>query len=73
MAEVMYVECLFQLPGYTDAAIHQCVEALAQKVVVLCDLKEFYFALEQERDLAEILREKVKSAILDKAPYVKAE
>lgn len=56
--------------GYTNAAVLECITALAQKTVVLCDLQEFYFVLEQEKDLVEILREKVRAAILDKKPYV---
>lgn len=59
--------------GYTDAAIYQCTSALAHKVVVLCDLQEFYMALEQEQNLVAILREKIKSAIIDKKPYIHAD
>ncbi|MEN6462682.1 MAG: restriction endonuclease [Syntrophomonas sp.] len=57
--------------GFTSAAVQQCKEALVQKTIVLCDLEEYFFALEQEKDLLGMLREKVKSAMIDKNPYLR--
>lgn len=57
--------------GFTDAAIQSCKEALSQKVIVLCDLQEFFFMLEQERDLPSLLREKIQAAIIEKNPYLR--
>jgi restriction system protein len=54
---------------YTAAAISTCREALRDKVVVLCQVKELVWLLDQERDLKEFLKEKTRAAIIDKNPY----
>ena len=59
--------------GYTDAAVQHCIEALRQNVIVLCDLQEFFLVLEQEKDLIEMLRHKINTAVIDKKPYVQSE
>jgi len=53
---------------YTDAAVSQCKEALHNKVCVLCELEEIVLALEQDRDLKEMLRTKVHMALIEKQP-----
>jgi restriction system protein len=54
--------------GYTDAAIATCREALSQKTIVLCELKEIVMLLENERDLPAMLRQKLQAARIDKNP-----
>lgn len=55
---------------YTDAAVNICKEALNTKVVILSDLNEIVFALEQEKDIRNLLRKKINSAVIDKNPYI---
>lgn len=54
--------------GYTKAAIKNCIDALQDKVVVLCELREIIYALERERDLKEFFEKKINMAILEKNP-----
>ncbi len=54
--------------GYTTAAIQQCKEALRDKVIVLCKLEELVHALEQERDLKQLLHAKIEAAVIHKNP-----
>lgn len=54
--------------GFTDAAINTCREALANRVVTMCELKEFVRLLELERDLRDVLKSKIHAAIVDKNP-----
>lgn len=56
--------------GYTKSAIKQCEEALSQKVVSLCTLKEIILLLEKYSDLTEMLEKKIHSAIIEKNPFV---
>lgn len=62
---------LISYSGYTEAAIGNCREALAQRVVVLCNLQEIVQLLEREDDLTEFLRKKVRAAVVDKNPHHK--
>ncbi|MDA1189787.1 MAG: restriction endonuclease [Chloroflexi bacterium] len=55
--------------GFTKPAIATCKEHLANAPVVLVGLEEIVLALEHEADLAELLRVKVRAAILDKNPW----
>jgi len=57
--------------GYTPAAIQDCKDALRDKVIVLCELAEFVHAIEQRRDLKEILSAKIDAAIIHKNPFTK--
>ena len=57
--------------GYTAAAVSDCVDALVQKVVVLCTLEEIYHALDAEIDFVEFLRKKVRAVMLQKDPCAK--
>ncbi|PYT51183.1 MAG: restriction endonuclease [Acidobacteria bacterium] len=54
--------------GYTPAAVQTCKESLARAVFLLCELKEFVFLLEQEKDLRDFLKKKIEAAIVDKNP-----
>jgi restriction system protein len=54
--------------GYTPAAVDQFRQALTQRVAVLCTLQEFVEGLDAGTDLADLLRRKVKAAVLDKRP-----
>lgn len=56
-------------PSYTDPAIVICRESLSRMVVTLCTLQEIVLLLEQERDLKDFLRAKVRAAIIDKNPF----
>jgi hypothetical protein len=54
---------------FTDPAIAQSKQALAQKVSVLCELEELVHLLEREADIASYLREKVRAAITERRPF----
>lgn len=56
---------------YTQPAITVCKEALALKVVVLCELQEIVMLLDKEKDLQEFLRSKIDAAIVGKNPFLK--
>ena len=56
---------------FSTAAISTCRDALSQKVVVLCMLQEIVRTLEEEGDLAELLKAKVRRAVIDRLPYVR--
>jgi restriction endonuclease Mrr len=59
--------------GYTEAAVMGHRQALTQKVVVLCAVRELVLLLEQSGDLKRFLKEKVKAAALDRNPYYQPE
>jgi restriction system protein len=54
--------------GFTDAAVIACKEALAHRVVTMCELGEFVRILDNERDLRDVLNSKIRAAIVDKNP-----
>jgi len=54
--------------GFTQPAVDECQRVLAQRVVVLGELRELVMVLEQERPLDEWLREKVRRAMIDREP-----
>jgi hypothetical protein len=54
---------------YTAPAVAECRHALSQKVVTLCTLQEIVMVLEKQVELAEFLRTKVQSTIMDKSPF----
>ncbi|GAA4507051.1 restriction endonuclease [Actinoallomurus oryzae] len=54
--------------GYTHGAISQCVEALASKVVVLAEIHELLFLLEQQGNIADWLAAKARAAAVDRVP-----
>lgn len=54
--------------GYTAPAIDQVKQALTNKVIVLCELRELVFLLERRCDMTEFWRRKVHAAVIDKNP-----
>lgn len=54
--------------GFAAPAIEECQRALSQRVMVLGEVRELLLLLEQERDIAEWLREKVRRATLERQP-----
>ncbi|OPZ84070.1 MAG: hypothetical protein BWY76_02004 [bacterium ADurb.Bin429] len=56
--------------GYTEPAITVCRDALRDKVIVLCELREIIRLLEQELDMQEFLRTKIRAAKLDREPFL---
>lgn len=60
---------LISYSGYTDPAIAICREALSRMVVALCGLQEIVQLLEHEGGLTELLKKKVRAAVIDKNPY----
>ncbi|GHE54807.1 hypothetical protein GCM10018785_25280 [Streptomyces longispororuber] len=54
--------------GFTQPAVDECQRVLTQRVVVLGELRELVILLEQERPLAEWLREKARRAVIDREP-----
>lgn len=57
--------------GYTQPAVLTCKEALAQKVIVMCEIEEIVKLLEQQGNLTAFLKEKIQAAIVDKTPFYK--
>ncbi|MGW5868995.1 hypothetical protein ACWFRJ_43430 [Streptomyces sp. NPDC055239] len=58
--------------GFTGPAIKESERALSQRVFVLGELRELVLLLEQEGDVANWLREKVRFAQLDRRPLALA-
>jgi restriction system protein len=56
---------------FTAPAVKISKEALQQKVVVLCTLEEIVFMIENNNDLKDFFKKKVRAAIIDKNPYLK--
>jgi len=54
---------------FTVPAVATCKEALQQKVVILCTLKEIVMLLEKQGDLKDFLKKKVQAAIISKDPF----
>lgn len=57
--------------NYTEPAIVISKEALLKTVFVLFTLDEIVFLLEQERNLTEVLKQKIDAAMIEKIPYKK--
>ena len=57
--------------GFTNPAISVCKEALSQKMIVLCELEEIVFLLENNGNLENLLKEKINVAANDKNPLFK--
>ena len=55
--------------GYTAAAIEQYREALRQRIVVLVALEEIVGALNDDRDITDLLKHKIERAVLTKEPF----
>lgn len=54
--------------GYTPAAIEDYERALSQRLVVLVELEEIVQALTAGTSVADLLRAKIRNAVLDKRP-----
>lgn len=58
--------------GYSDSGIIASKEALVNKaILVLTDLEEFINILENDKDLTQYFKAKIRKAIIDKEPYSK--
>ncbi|MGG6447373.1 restriction endonuclease [Pseudobacillus badius] len=57
--------------SFTQPAISMCKESLSRTVMCLCGLDEIVFVLENNLDLKEVLKSKVRAAIIDKNPWLK--
>ncbi len=56
---------------FTAPAISQCKDALSKKTIILCELDEIVYLLEQHSNLNEFIRDKTRAAIADKNPYLR--
>jgi restriction system protein len=56
--------------GYTPAAIAEVRTALRDRVIILCQLSELVFLLDNAGDLRAFLRKKAHAAQIDKQPFV---
>lgn len=56
--------------GYTEPVIAECREVLSQKTIVLCTLQEIVCLLENQGDLVQLLKQKVRAATGDKDPFI---
>jgi len=57
--------------GYTEPVLTLCKESLQKTVVCLALLDELYFVAEKQADLKQVLRDKIRAAIIDKNPFFK--
>lgn len=58
--------------GFTDSGIIAAKEALVNKaILILTDLEEFINILDNEKDLTQYFKAKIRKAIIDKEPYAK--
>lgn len=55
--------------SFTKPAITLCKEFLSTSVICLCGLEEIVIALETEKDLKQLFKEKIQAAVLDKNPH----
>jgi restriction system protein len=54
--------------GFQDSAVEDCKTALAQRTVVLMELKELVTLLDRDLGLLDLLRAKIREATLSKRP-----
>lgn len=57
--------------GYTKPAVSTCKDALSQKIIVLCELEEIVQLLERQSSLLELMKSKIRAAVVDKQPLFK--
>lgn len=58
--------------GFSDSGLEAAKEALVNKaILVLADLEEFVNVLENEKDLNQYFKAKIRKAIIDKEPFTK--
>lgn len=56
--------------GYTSSVVSESRNALNQKTLFLCSLREFVMLLQRQDDLVELFRKKLQAAIVDKNPFL---
>jgi hypothetical protein len=56
-------------PGFSDAAIRQVRDAMGHMTVVLVTLEEIVGVLTRGDDLVEMLRSKIRAAVIDREPF----
>jgi len=56
--------------GYTEPVIKECTNALSQRTMFLCSLREFVLLLQRQDDLVAFLKKKARAAIVEKNPYL---
>jgi len=54
--------------GYTEPAVTVCRDSLQKTVIVLCTLEEIVNVLEREGNFTDLLKAKIRAAIIDKNP-----
>jgi len=57
--------------GFTQPAITTCKDALSQRIIVLCELEEVVKLLERQSSLQELIKSKIRAAVVDKQPLYK--
>lgn len=55
---------------YTESVIKECANALNQKTMFLCSLREIVMLLQRQDDLLSFLKKKSHAAIIEKNPYL---
>ncbi len=55
--------------GYTEPVIKECGNALNQRTMFLCSLRELVLLLQRRDDLVAFLKKKSRAAIVEKNPY----
>jgi restriction endonuclease Mrr len=55
--------------GFTTPAMAECKQALQHRVCILCGLDEIVRVLEDRRDLRDLVRRKVRAAMIEREPY----
>jgi len=56
--------------GYTEPVIKECTNALSQRTMFLCSLRELVMLLQRQDDLVAFLKKKSRAAIIEKNPYL---
>lgn len=56
--------------GYASSVESVCKEALSQKTIFLCSLREIVILLQRQDDLVDFLSKKSNAAIIDKNPFL---
>lgn len=62
---------LISASGFTEPAVIVYKEALAHKMVILCELEEFVVLLETQQNLSDLLKRKIDYAVAEKNPLFK--
>ncbi|HEX8466740.1 MAG TPA: restriction endonuclease [Allosphingosinicella sp.] len=56
-------------PGFSDAAVKQVRDAMGHMTVVLVTLEEIVSVLTRGDDLTDMLRTKIRAAVIDREPF----